>query len=94
MLTKPDGGSFNVDELSMGLLVVLLNGLLAMGAALIAQADDISVSPQDDLQAQIDGAQAGDRLILEAGLYQGNFVLTQSVELVGKSAAIIDAGNN
>jgi len=78
----------------MGLLVVLLSSLVAMGAALIAQADDISVSPQDDLQAQINGAQAGDRLILEAGLYRGNFVLTQSVELVGKNAAIIDAGNN
>lgn len=50
----------------------------------------ISVSPDDDLQHYLDVAKEGDHLILESGLYQGNFVINTTIELSGKQDAVLD----
>ncbi|NOQ82035.1 MAG: copper-binding protein, partial [Methylophaga sp.] len=66
--------------------------LLIFGISLIhsASASVISVNPKQDLQHQLDIAQAGDHIILDAGLYLGNFIINKSLELSGKQGAIID----
>lgn len=51
----------------------------------------ISISPEQDLQQQLDLANDGDHLILEPGLYQGNFVINKTLELSGQQGVILDA---
>ncbi|MFT5706924.1 MAG: nitrous oxidase accessory protein [Oceanospirillaceae bacterium] len=46
-----------------------------------AQAASIQVSPDDNLQAVLDASKAGDEIILQKGLYQGNFRLAESLHL-------------
>lgn len=48
------------------------------------------VTAQDSLQKILDQTQAGDQVQLQPGLYFGNFVINQSIELSG-SNAILDA---
>lgn len=55
-----------------------------------AQAAVISIHPNQDLQQQLDHAQSGDHLILEQGLYQGNFIINKTLELSGKQGTILD----
>ena len=45
----------------------------------------------DNLQQQLDNSQNGDVIKLAAGRYQGNFVVSHSITLIGESGAIIDA---
>jgi nitrous oxidase accessory protein len=64
--------------------------LLALLLLNTVEAAIINISPKDDLQKQLDLANSGDQLFLEAGLYQGNFVINKSLELHGKPGAILD----
>lgn len=57
--------------------------------ALVAK--QIQVSPQDNLQEQLDKAVDGDVLLLKSGLYLGNFVVERSISLIGSEGAILDA---
>lgn len=72
--------------------VALLAGLgLAGGTS--AWAADIKVAPgQDGLRRAVLSAQAGDRLILAAGVHQGPVVLDKALTLDGEPGAIVDAG--
>jgi nitrous oxidase accessory protein len=56
-----------------------------------ANAEVRAVNPSLNLQSEIDAAYAGDQLILSAGRYVGNFIITKSIILTGESGAIIDA---
>lgn len=51
---------------------------------------EITVTPQQDLQHQLDRAAAGDHLILAPGTYRGNFTINQTLSLSSDNA-IIDA---
>ncbi|MEI6894464.1 MAG: nitrous oxide reductase family maturation protein NosD [Colwellia sp.] len=51
----------------------------------------IEVFVTDDLQQQLDNSTNGDTILLGAGTYQGNFVITNSITLTGKKGAVIDA---
>ncbi|NOQ93144.1 MAG: nitrous oxide reductase family maturation protein NosD [Methylophaga sp.] len=66
--------------------------LLVLGMSLLhgASASVISVNADQDLQHQLDIAHAGDHIILDAGIYLGNFIINKSLELSGKQGAIID----
>ncbi|RDE18282.1 nitrous oxide reductase family maturation protein NosD [Motiliproteus coralliicola] len=61
--------------------------LLASTQAMAAQ---IAVSPQQSLQAAIDASQSGDQLVLEAGTYQGNFVIDKPLTLTGSNGVVLD----
>ncbi|SIS42723.1 nitrous oxide reductase family maturation protein NosD [Neptunomonas antarctica] len=56
-----------------------------------ASAEVRAVNPSQNLQSEIDAAYAGDQLVLSAGRYVGNFIITKSIILSGESGAIIDA---
>ncbi len=54
-------------------------------------AEELSVTPSDNLQQVLDASQNGDVLVLGAGSYLGNFVIAHQIELRGEQGAIIDA---
>ena len=51
----------------------------------------IQISPQENLQSQLDSSQDGDLIILGKGRYLGNFIVEKQVQLIGVAGAIIDA---
>ena len=56
-----------------------------------ALAQDLVVMPgTGSLQQAIDHADSGDRLLLQDGVYVGSIVIDRSLQLLGKSASIID----
>ncbi|MGY0219106.1 nitrous oxide reductase family maturation protein NosD [Endozoicomonadaceae bacterium StTr2] len=66
-------------------LLFLLFGTRTVAAA------EIPVSPGDDLQQLLNTSQTGDQLVLKAGRYRGNFIVSKSIVLSGQSGAVIDA---
>ncbi|MDF1589732.1 MAG: nitrous oxide reductase family maturation protein NosD [Gammaproteobacteria bacterium] len=68
-------------------IAFFLFGISLVNSAL---ASVISVSPDDDLQHALDLAEEGDHLLLESGLYQGNFNINKAIELSGKQDAVLD----
>lgn len=54
-------------------------------------AKQIHLSPQDNLQQQLDNSQDGDVIVLSSGRYLGNFIINRSITLIASSDAIIDA---
>lgn len=56
----------------------------------LVQAAAVSINPEQNLQEQIDLAQHGDHLILEKGMYYGNFTINKTMEISGKEGAFID----
>ena len=77
----------------MGARVLVYVFITILGFCLIniAQAAVVSISPEQDLQQQLNFAQTGDHLILKQGEYQGNFIINKSLVLSGEQGAIIDA---
>jgi len=76
----------------LGCLLWLLIGTNAAAA-------DWPLTPADDLQQALDRAQPGDRLLLAAGSYRGNFVIPAGLSLISRSPgsaapARIDAGHH
>jgi len=65
--------------------------LLSISLINIAQAAVVSINPEHDLQQELDEANPGDHLILNAGVYLGNFIINKSIKLSTKQGAIIDA---
>ena len=54
-------------------------------------AQDRTVTPgTGSLQQAIDQADAGDRLLLQAGVYAGSIIIDRSLELIGSTESIID----
>ena len=70
----------------LGLAVILLSSSLMN----IAYATVVLISPEQNLQQQLDDAKTGDHLILSAGIYSGNFIINKSIELSTEQGAIID----
>jgi nitrous oxidase accessory protein len=68
-------------------------GLVGLFLGLSAQAAVINVAPSENLQQYLNQAQPGDQLVLAAGTYQGNFIISQPVELSSDGDAILD-GNH
>lgn len=66
--------------------------LFLFGISLVhsVAASVVSVSPEQDLQHQLDIAQAGDHVILSAGVYLGNFTINKPLKLSGQEGAILD----
>ncbi len=62
------------------------------GVSLInsAFASVISINPEQDLQQQLDLAENGSHLVLEPGLYLGNYAINKTLQLSGKAGAILD----
>lgn len=55
-----------------------------------AFASVISITPDQDLQQQLDLAEKGSHLILEPGNYFGNYTINKALQLSGKIGAFID----
>ena len=68
-------------------VALYLFGMILMNSAV---ASVISVKPEQNLQQQLDLAENGDHLILEQGLYLGNFTINKTLELSGKLGAVLD----
>ncbi|MCO4757995.1 MAG: nitrous oxide reductase family maturation protein NosD, partial [Oceanospirillaceae bacterium] len=77
----------------MGVWFARLISALSISVIFSAQAEVIHVSPTENLQAVLDNSQAGDQIVLSKGVYQGNFVLPQSIELTGDKGAVLDGQN-
>lgn len=71
--------------------LLVLVGLLLLPSTRVF-AGDISVAAGQDLQQHLNNANQGDHLLLQPGLYRGNFSLNQSLTLRGQPGVIIDAG--
>ena len=56
-----------------------------------AVAQDWRVTPDDNLQQVLDAAEDGDRVLLEAGRFKGNFEIRSSISLIGRVDATLDA---
>ncbi|MBE9397850.1 nitrous oxide reductase family maturation protein NosD [Pontibacterium sp. N1Y112] len=77
----------------MGVWFARFVSALSISVMISAQAETIHVSPTENLQAVLDNSQAGDQIVLSKGIYQGNFVLPQSIELTGEKGAVLDGQN-
>lgn len=77
----------------MGVWFARFISALSISVMFSAQAETIHVSPTENLQAVLDNSQAGDQIVLSKGIYQGNFVLPQSIELTGEKGAVLDGQN-
>jgi len=66
--------------------------LILFGISLVhsANASVVLVSPEQDLQHQLNIAQAGDHLVLSAGVYFGNFRIDKTLKISGKKGAVLD----
>lgn len=58
--------------------------------AVPAGAAESRLFPGDSLQTVLDSSRKGDRIVLAAGVYRGNFLIRKSVTLVGEPGAVID----
>ncbi len=67
---------------------LLLAGLLAAAATLVLR-DAGAATAGDELRARLESAGAGATITVEAGDYDGPFVLTKPVRLVGEPGAIL-----
>ena len=67
--------------------------VLSTGFITSVQAATVNISPTDDLQSILDNSQSGDRVVLAPGLYQGNFIINKTVELMGVDGAVLDGQN-
>jgi len=77
----------------MGYLSARLCALLSISCIVSAQAATFNVAPTENLQQVLDSVQPGDQVVLAKGIYQGNFILSQPIELSGVEGTILD-GNN
>ena len=77
----------------MGVWFARFISALSISVMFSAQAETIHVSPTENLQAVLDNSQAGDQVVLSKGVYQGNFILSQSIELTGEKGAVLDGQN-
>ena len=77
----------------MGVWFARFISALSISVMFSAEAETIHVSPTENLQAVLDNSQAGDQIVLSKGIYQGNFVLPQSIELTGEKGAVLDGQN-
>ncbi|MEH6453291.1 MAG: nitrous oxide reductase family maturation protein NosD [Psychromonas sp.] len=76
-------------KIKTALLITVLSLLPALVSAAV-----IKVKNSDDLQQKIDTALAGDTLLVAAGEYQGNFVIRESITLLGEQNVTINAAGN
>jgi len=87
----------NLENYLLNLLKTFLKKFItALSLFLVFQvnftfAEQIKVTPSDNLQQQLDDAKAGDEIILAKGRYFGNFIVKNSVTISGEQGAIIDA---
>lgn len=77
----------------MSFLSARLCALLSIFCMISVQAATINVVPADNLQHLLNQAEPGDRFVLAAGIYHGNFIITESVELSGQEGVILDGGH-
>ena len=65
--------------------------LLAVLFAAVAAAEELHINPGGaNLQTVIDRAKPGDRAILAAGIYHGNFQIDKPLTLQGVPGAVLD----
>jgi len=76
-------------KIKTALLITALSLLPALLSAAV-----INVQNSDDLQQKIDAALAGDTLQLATGEYTGNFVIRQSITLLGTGDVTINAAGS
>ncbi len=79
-----------IAKLSGNLLQKLVLAM-AMFFVPLTLAQQIEISPQDNLQRHLNSATDGDIFVLKTGRYLGNFVINHSISLIGQTGAIIDA---
>lgn len=71
--------------------LLFIIGSILLYLSLPIQAEELSVTPANNLQLVLDQSHSGDVLVLSAGVYKGNFIVNQSVSIIGQKDAIIDA---
>ena len=85
------GRLFTVEKAAAIVFVfVLFSSFLFTGRPV--QADAVSVSPVDSLQAVIDGANPGAVITLAEGTYEGPVRITKPLTIKSEEKAVIDGG--
>ena len=86
-VNHPSADSRNSRGLAGGVLLFLIF------LSFVLQAEERLVKPGDGvLQAAIDSAKTGDKLILESGIYTGSINIHRQLSLSGDKSSIIDGG--
>ena len=91
MLKLSDKFSLLLTNKKQSLLLILLIFMCIYCQSQTLFAEEFSVAATDDLQQIIDASNDGDTLMLSAGQYFGNFVITKQITLRGEKGSIIDA---
>ncbi|MEH6823115.1 MAG: nitrous oxide reductase family maturation protein NosD [Motiliproteus sp.] len=73
-------------------VVALMLGWAGSNLSLYAHAQQLKVTPEQSLQQVLDNAQTADQLLLEPGLYRGNFHIDKALTLTGQAGVILDGG--
>ena len=94
MLKLSDKSSLLLTNKKQPLLLILLIFMCIYCQSQTLFAEEFSVAATDDLQQIIDASNDGDTLMLSAGQYFGNFVITKQITLRGEKGSIIDAQGN
>ncbi len=69
----------------------LVLGWLVTGS-LVANAEQIRVTASQSLQHVINQAKEGDQLLIEPGVYRGNFSIDKALTMTGLPGAVLDGG--
>ncbi len=73
------------------LVVSFLLGWIGFSNSQVTHAAQLKVTPDQPLQQLLDQAAAGDQLLLQPGVYRGNFSINKALTLKGQPGAVIDA---
>lgn len=75
----------------MKLTIVTIITVLLYGTVFSASmAKEWRVTPNQNLQQILDNTQAGDQVILGAGVYKGNFIVKQAINIMGEQSLPLD----
>tara|TARA_R110001583_G_scaffold2170_7_gene15859 strand:- start:2049 stop:3416 length:1368 start_codon:yes stop_codon:yes gene_type:complete len=73
-------------------MILLMLGWIGSSLSFYASAEQIRVTPEQSLQRALDNAQPADQLLLQPGLYRGNFHIDKALTLSGQPGVILDGG--
>lgn len=80
------GGEYMRLKLTIVLLVV---ATVLLYGGIETEAREITVNTTDNFQQILDRAQDNDKIMLEPGIYEGNFTINTKVQLIGKKGATL-----
>ena len=72
----------------------VLSFVIISGGLFPCVSQALVLTPDDNLQVALDTAKTGEKILLSARVYFGNFLINNSIELVGQKGTVIDGMGN